>query len=406
MLGYLRVTEGPDTGRMFNLEEGLTLSIGRSEKTDTKLKDLSVSRIHCELRVVDGQFLLVDNESVGGTFVNGEKVKEQTLKTGDTIKIGETEMRLQAAGIPDANTVLAAQKTPRTLEADSGGLTGETISHYEVGPFLAKGKTGTVYKGRDTRDGKDVALKVFHSSFADDEDDVQRFIRAMQTTITLRHPNLVALYGAGKNGPICWVAMEYVDGESLAKVIARTGTANMLDWRYALTVATHVTRALEAAHEQNIIHRNVMPENILIPKGPVLTAKLGDLMLAKVLAGVKAKPITRPGELVGDLVYMAPERTRDDAPVDTRADIYGLGATLYVLLTGHPPFDGGSLVATLAKIRQEDPVPPKKYQLSIPDLFQDLVMKTMAKRPEQRYQTPAAMLKDLERIAKFQGMTL
>jgi serine/threonine protein kinase len=75
-------------------------------------------------------------------------------------------------------------------------------------------------------------------------------------------------------------------------------------------------------------------------------------------------------------------------------------------LTGRPPFDGGSLVATLAKIRQEDPVPPKKYQLSIPDLFQDLVMKTMAKRPEQRYQTPAALLKDLERIAKFQGMTL
>lgn len=142
MLGYLRVTEGPDTGRIFNLEDGLSLSIGRSDKTDTKLKDLSVSRIHCELRVVDGQFLLVDNESVGGTFVNGQKIKEQTLKTGDTIKIGQTEMRIQAAGIPDADTLLAAQKTPRTLEADSGSLTGETISHFEVGPFLAKGKTG------------------------------------------------------------------------------------------------------------------------------------------------------------------------------------------------------------------------------------------------------------------------
>lgn len=149
-----------------------------------------------------------------------------------------------------------------------------------------------------------------------------------------------------------------------------------------------------------------MPENILVVKGPPMAVKLGDLMLAKALAGIKAKPIARPGELVGDLVSMAPERTREGAEVDTRSDIYGLGATLYVLLTGHPPFEGGSLVETLDKLRQEAPVPPRKDQLSIPDQFQDLILKMMARRPEQRYQAPDELLKDLERLAKFQGITL
>ena len=113
------------------------------------------------------------------------------------------------------------------------------------------------------------------------------------------------------------------------------------------------------------------------------------MMLAKALEGIKAKQITRPGELVGNIAYMAPERTKSDVEVDTRADLYGLGATMYALLTGKPPFEGKSLVETIAQIRQSDPVPPKKFQLSIPDKLQDVVMMLLAKRPEMRYQTPA-----------------
>ncbi len=122
-------------------------------------------------------------------------------------------------------------------------------------------------------------------------------------------------------------------------------------------------------------------------------AKLGDMMLAKALEGIKAKQITKPGELVGDLSYMAPERTKSDVEVDTRADIYWLDATLYALLTGKPPFQAKTLVETIAQIRQSDPVPPKKFQLSIPDQFQDVVMMMLAKGPELRYQTPAEVVR-------------
>jgi serine/threonine protein kinase len=132
--------------------------------------------------------------------------------------------------------------------------------------------------------------------------------------------------------------------------------------------------------------------------------KLSDLMLAKALAGSLARQITQPGQLVGDVSYMSPERTRNEAEVDGRSDIYSLGATVYALLTGRPPFEGDSLPELIAKIRQAEPEKPKKYQLSIPDMFEGLVLRMLAKRPGDRYQTPVDLLKDLERVAKYQGI--
>jgi serine/threonine-protein kinase len=405
MQAYLRVTSGPDTGRNFELTEGVKLVIGRGEKSDTKLTDGTISRLHCELHWEGPHFRLVDLDSVGGTLVNGQKIKERALMHGEEFQIGGTRMKLHTTGIADASTLLAAQRSERELTPDQNVLTGTTISHYELGPVLARGRTGTIYKGHDTKDGKDVAVKVLHADFTSDDEDVQRFIRAMKTVVGLHHPNLIALYGAGKQGDTCWYAMEYVDGEPLTNLIEKFGTLKMLDWRFALTVGVHIAQALEAAHEQHIIHRNVAPDSILIRSSDKV-AKLGGMMLAKALEGFKAKPITKPGELVGNVAYMAPERTRSDVEVDTRADIYGLGATLYALLTGKPPFEAKSLVETVAQIRQADPIPPKKYQLSIPDQLQDAVMVTLAKRPEMRYQTPAEAARALERVARFQGMSL
>src|SRR5260370_17659512 len=176
------------------------------------------------------------------------------------------------------------------------------------------------------------------------------------------------------------MAMEYVDGESLTAVIERIGTAGMLDWRNALRVAVHVARGLAFAQQQHVIHRNIKPSNILIQESDKLT-KLGDLMLAKALERTLAEHITRPRELVGDIAYMSPERTYGgSATVDGRSDIYSLGATVYALLTGRPPFSTVSLAESIKHIRNDEPAKPKKSQLAVHDLFVGMLTHMLALR--------------------------
>ncbi len=284
-------------------------------------------------------------------------------------------------------------------------MVGKTFSHYRILEKLGAGGMGVVYKAEDTRLNRPVALKVLWPETSKDEEAVQRFGRAMKTILPIRHANIVELYAAGKSGPYCWLAMEYVEGESLAHVIPRIGIAGMLEWQYAFRVAVHIARALEAAFEHEIIHRNITPANILVRSSDKV-AKLADLMLAKAMSGTLARQVTKPGELVGDLLYMSPERTRSESEVDGRSDIYSLGATVYALLTGRPPFEGKSLPEVITQIRQAEPVPPKKYQLSTPDLFEGAVLRMLAKRPEDRHQTPRELLKDMDRVGRYQGISV
>jgi len=411
MLGQLVVIAGPDNGQKFPLEAGKTVVVGRGQNTQTRLKDPQVSRVHCRIEEENGKLLVIDAGSSSGTFVNTRKITApQELKQGDVIQIGSTQLRLQLTGAPDATTmVVGGAPTPKPTPEATGQLAhlvGQTLSHYRIDAVISPAQAGMVFKAHDVEKNRPVALKVLWPQFSAHEEEMQRFVRAMKTMLPLRHANLITLYGAGKTGEHCWMAMEFVDGESLTDVIERIGTAGMLDWRYSLRVATHIARALAYAAEHSIIHRNIKPANILVTHADK-TAKLGDLMLAKALEGTQAEQITRPGELVGDIAYMSPERTRGtSAPIDGRSDIYSLGATIYALLTGRPPFDAGSLAETIQQIRNTDPVPPKKYQLAIPDLFEGAVKKMLAKRPGDRFQDASELQTELERIAKYQGVTL
>ena len=124
-------------------------------------------------------------------------------------------------------------------------------------------------------------------------------------------------------------------------------------------------------------------------------------MLAKALEGTLAKQVTQPGQLIGDVPYMSPERTRDQSGVDHRSDLYGLGATLYALLTGHPPFESRSLPELIRNVREAPPRPPREFQMSINEMFQDVVMKLIAKRPEDRFQDAHQLLRELQRIGTY-----
>lgn len=279
-------------------------------------------------------------------------------------------------------------------------LTGKTFANFEIGPMLAAGNTGAVFRARDTtKPGRAVAFQVLRPELCGDQDK-ERFAKTMTVVRGLRHPTLVRVYGAGKNGPYFWIAMKYVVGENLAARIQRTGVAGRLDWRNTYLVAVSLARALHEAHEHGIIHRNLKPANVMI-RASDRKALLGDWSRARPFAGAKVEPLPWPGQLVGDLTYLAPEQTQPGRVEDVKCDFYGLGATLYTLLAGRPPFEAGTVDKMVEKIRGEEPPRPKEFQLAIPEAFGGMVMRLLAKRTDVRFQTSRDMLKELERVSKI-----
>src|SRR5262245_2179941 len=407
----LHVVAGPDTGRTFTLQEGADLMLGRGQNCLYRLNDPRASRAHCQILLQGDQATAICNGGSGGTKVNGATVQRQVLKLGDVIQVGDTQLRVQmgdfpldvaVAGVGSGGTVPPPAPAPSPDQLES--LSGQKLGRFEIGPVIGKGHIGIVFHATDTKEGREVALKVLLPEFSKNDEEMQRFVRGMTAALHLRHPNLVTTSGAGKVGEHCWVAMEYVAGENLKQVIGRIGVAGMLDWKYAYRAAVQVARALAYAHGAGYVHRNVTPTNIL-REATTQSYQLGDLLLAKSLEGTAAEQITRPGELVGDVEYLSPERTRGTTDVDARSDLYGLGATAYALLTGRPPGEGQTLIERVTRIRQVAPEKPTKYQMSVPSMFEGVVMKLLAKEPKDRYQVAAELVQELERVGKFNGVT-
>ena len=408
MTQKLVVIAGPDAGRSFNLESGQHLSIGRGQASDTRINDPRLSRVHCRIEVDEQGPKLIDDGSTAGTFVGGERITSYRLKPGDTFEAGDTKLRYVLEAADNETTLgrgLQDPPPPKTSAAPQlKDLVGQQFANYRLDEIIAMGHSGMVFKATDLENDRPAAVKVLTPDLARSDEQKERFVRAMKTMLPIKHPNIVRLYNAGKRGPYCWAAMEYVDGESLIRVIDRIGVDRMLDWREVWRVGMHIGAALAEAFDRQIIHRNVTPTNIIRRKDDKVCV-LADLMLAKGLQGALAQQVTQPGQLIGELPYMSPERTHSGRDVDCRSDLYGLGATLYALLTGRPPVDGDLIPVLVKNVRERVPENPKKYQLSINDMFSDVVMRLLEKRPEDRYQTPAGLLKDLERIGNFNSLS-
>ena len=362
---HLLVLAGPDEGSVFPLSTQ-PLLVGRSRATEAKLIDPHVAPVHCQILWQDDHFVIRDFDSDAGTFLNGQRVSEHALKTGDMIRIGNTRLQLaeSEAASPAAAAVAEKPKTARLGWAKE--LTGQKFGPYQIGALFAKSKTGCVFHARHTRKNLDVALKVLDPKYASSNALIQRFNRAMKAVLPLRHPNLVQVYGAGKTGPHCWVAMEFVRGESVAAVIGRIETVGMFDWRHVLRMQIYLTRALAYAHEHKLIHQCVTPQNVLVGKNLAKT-KLADLMLDKAIERDPTLPLAN-GEPSEDLPYMSPERTDGPGkPVDSRTDTYSLGAVVYELLTGQPPFQAKTAADLVARIRLQSPPSMKLLHFGLPN---------------------------------------
>jgi serine/threonine-protein kinase len=393
---HLRVLSGPDAGRTFPVHETGTQGIGRSHQhSEICLHDLSLARVHCYLEMADGQVVLADTDNCG-TYLNGEKVTRQRLHNGDVIKLGASELCFESDAPADA-----AAPSPAAVAFSTEGLAklaGSTLGPYQLGPVIGKGHCGLVFQARHTKQERTVALKVLHQDFPKDDAEMQTFVHAMKAAVLLRHPNLVAVLGAGRTDAYCWVAMELVEGENVAAMLKRTGTEGLPDWRQSFRLAVHVGRALYQADQHGLVHGGITPRNVLFRSTDNLF-KLGDLMQARALAGSLLTQMTVRDKLVRDLIFLSPEQTQPQVALDVRSDIYNLGAVAYGLLTGQSPFAGESLAQSLALIRDADPMSPLEYQPQAPEAFAEIVLKMLAKKPEERYQTPGELLLDLMQIA-------
>jgi serine/threonine protein kinase len=273
---------------------------------------------------------------------------------------------------------------------------GTRIGRYEVLAHLATGGMGEVYKARDVELGRIVALKVLPARLSENPNSVERFRREARNAARLSHKNIVTLYDWGQDGGTWFLALEFVDGIDLNTHINARGR---LDPQESWLITVQAARALDHAFQQGITHRDIKPSNFLLARqGRKVRVKLTDLGVARAVRDEDYR-VTRAGTTVGTLDYLAPEQARDSALADVRSDIYSLGCTLYHMLSGQPPFPDGGLGERLFKHMQVEPPDVRQFNPEVPDGLWAVLRRMLAKRPDDRFQTPAELLDALLRLS-------
>lgn len=268
-------------------------------------------------------------------------------------------------------------------------MVGRTLnSRYELEKLIGTGGMADVYKARDNLLGRTVAVKVLHPQFAKDEVFVARFRQEAQAAANLNQPNIVNVYDWGIEDGTYYLVMEYVEGRDLKDIIQQGGP--LLPER-AVEIAMSICLALEAAHAYGIVHRDIKPQNIIVTYDNQI--KVMDFGIARTTGG---SAMTQTGTIMGTAQYISPEQAQGRA-ADPRSDLYSLGVVIYEMLTGKVPFDGDNPVSIAYKHVREDPLPPSMINPDISAGLEAVVMKALAKNPENRYQGAMEMYSDLER---------
>ena len=277
------------------------------------------------------------------------------------------------------------------------------LGSYVLLERIGEGGMGAVFKARNWKLGSVVALKLIRKERIDNPDAVRRFQREIRAAAQLDHPNIVRALDADEVGGTHLLVMEYVQGTDLAKLVKKAGPLSV---DQACDYCRQAALGLQHACERGLVHRDIKPQNLLLTPGGVV--KILDMGLARLdrrADDEASSTMTQEGAVMGTLDYIAPEQAMDSHDVDVRADLYSLGCTLYFLLTGKVPFPGGEALQKLLKHRLDEPVPVEQLRRDVPPGVASVVRKLMAKRPEDRYQTPAEAAAALASAAHGEGST-
>jgi beta-lactam-binding protein with PASTA domain/tRNA A-37 threonylcarbamoyl transferase component Bud32 len=259
---------------------------------------------------------------------------------------------------------------------------------YRVISRLGSGGMADVYCAEDQQLGRRVALKVLYRRFAEDQEFVERFRREASSAAGLQHQHVVSVYDRGEWDGTYWIAMEYLEGRSLKRLIQEDGP---LDPERAIDLAVQILRAARFAHRRGIIHRDLKPHNVIVDDGPPARAKVTDFGIAR--AG--ASDMTQTGSIMGTAQYLSPEQAQGHA-VSAQSDIYSVGIILYEMLTGRVPFEGESAVTIALKQVSAEPVPPSQLNPAVSPGLEAAVLRALAKDPAQRYPDADAFIAALQ----------
>ena len=263
---------------------------------------------------------------------------------------------------------------------------------YEIIEKIGNGGMATVYKAVDKVLKRNVAVKILRDEFTTDEEFIKRFEVEAQSAARLSNANIVSIYDVGSEGNLYYIVMELIQGKTLKEIIVEE--KGPLPWKWSVNVAIQIASALEMAHKNNIIHRDIKPHNIIITEDGI--AKVTDFGIAK---AVSNSTITAFGTTIGSVHYFSPEHARGGF-TDAKSDLYSLGVVMYEMVTGRVPFDADTPVSVALKHMQEEPEEPIQINPNIPTSINKIIMKALQKDTTLRYQTATEMLTDLKQALK------
>lgn len=270
----------------------------------------------------------------------------------------------------------------------------KTLGRFEIVSELGRGAMGVVYKGRDPKLERTVALKVIHFGLnKEDEQQLQvkeRFLVEARATAQLQHSNILTIYDVGDEGSLTYIAMEFLEGGSLEDMIKG---GKFQDYDQIIDIVRQIADGLDHAHQKGIVHRDIKPANIMMAGGKV--PKIADFGLAR----LSNSTLTTTGTVLGTPSYMAPEQIRG-RKVDGRADLFALGVIFYEMLTGEKPFGGDSITSVIYRVVNEEPIPPRKLNIDLPGAIDQFMQKALNKEPGQRFQSGAEFAEALRLLQK------
>ena len=262
-------------------------------------------------------------------------------------------------------------------------LIGKMLNNrYEVLEKVGNGGMATVYKAKCHILNRYVAIKILKDEFTTDSEFIKKFNTEAQSAAGLNHPNIVSVFDVCNEDNLYYIVMELIQGKTLKEIIVEDGR---LSWKWSVNIAIQIASALEAAHKNNIIHRDIKPHNIIITEDGI--AKVTDFGIAKAVSNTT---ITAFGTTIGSVHYFSPEHARGGY-TDAKSDLYSLGIVMYEMLTGRVPFDADTPVSVALKQVQEEPVDPMRYNDTIPVSVNRIILKAMQKDPNLRYQNASEM---------------